>query len=222
MSQPSRANTLRCSQEYKKLDRKPIAGSSELTRHHEAVLVAELKAGHPRAYQSLFRRHRAYIEGLCSAMLGCRTEAEDVSQQVFMRVYLHIQRFEERSQLRTWMHRIALNLCKNRLSQRSRRPLHMALPLDALSVQTCLHDPVKSLDCPESAYRIIELGFRMQSACEKIAPEHVDLILRWAVKGQSYHQIAASLSVSIGTVKSRLHRARRALSKALNIGTASS
>ncbi len=181
----------------------------------ETRFVGDLQSGSSQAYRALIKREGDYIHGVCLGMLGCIRDAEDVSQQVFIKVFQNIDRFEHRAKLRTWMHRIALNLCKNRLSQRRRRPVWGALSLENTSEKRWSDRYAHQRRCPELCYGYTELGRRLDHALSLIEPSHADLIRRWAIDGASYADMAQTFAISIGTVKSRLHRARQALRSTL-------
>jgi RNA polymerase sigma-70 factor (ECF subfamily) len=143
-------------------------------------------------------------------LLDDRDEALDVSQEVFLRVFRTIHRFRGQSSLRTWIYRIAVNQTRNRhrFWRRRRRTDQISLD-DHVSVHGEL--PSSPQETPEHALEQKELGARLQRALNNLPFDQRTAIVLREIDGLSYDEIAFSLGVAIGTVKSRLTRARQAL-----------
>lgn len=143
-------------------------------------------------------------------LLGDRDEALDLSQEVFLRVFRTIHRFRGQSTLRTWIYRIAVNQARNRHRFWRRRHRNDQVSLDA---HIAVHGEFPStLNLrPDRAFEQKELGERLQRALDGLPFDQRTAIVLREVDGLSYDEIAFSLGVAIGTVKSRLTRARQAL-----------
>jgi len=147
---------------------------------------------------------------LAMNLLGDREEALDLSQEVFLRVFRTIHRFRGQSTLRTWIYRIAVNQARNR--HRFWRRRHRA---DQVSLDQHLADHGDLLSTaestPERKLAQKELAARLQHALDRLPfDQRIAIVLR-EIDGLSYEEIAFSLGVAVGTVKSRLTRARQAL-----------
>jgi len=143
-------------------------------------------------------------------LLGDRDEALDLSQEVFLRVFRTIHRFRGQSSLRTWIYRIAVNQARNR--QRFWRRRHRADQV-SLDLHVAAHGelPSMSLAGPDRLLAQKELASRLDRALGHLPFDQRTAIVLREIDGLSYDEIAFSLGVAVGTVKSRLTRARQAL-----------
>jgi RNA polymerase sigma-70 factor (ECF subfamily) len=176
----------------------------------EATLVQRCAARDEVACAELVGEHQRMVVQLAVNLLNDRDEALDVSQEVFLRVFRTIHRFRSQSSLRTWIYRIAVNQARNRhrFWRRRRRADQVSLE-DHVS----LHGELVSTRqaTPERELVQKELGDRLQRALNNLPFDQRTAIVLREVDGLSYDEIAFSLGVAIGTVKSRLTRARQAL-----------
>jgi RNA polymerase sigma-70 factor, ECF subfamily len=176
----------------------------------EATLVQRCAARDEIACAELVSEHQRMVVQLAVNLLDDRDEALDVSQEVFLRVFRTIHRFRGQSSLRTWIYRIAVNQARNRhrFWRRRRRADQVSLE-DHVS----LHGELVSTRqaTPERELAQKELGDRLQRALNNLPFDQRTAIVLREVDGLSYDEIAFSLGVAIGTVKSRLTRARQAL-----------
>jgi RNA polymerase sigma-70 factor (ECF subfamily) len=176
----------------------------------EATLVQRCAAKDEIACAELVGEHQRMVVQLAVNLLDDRDEALDVSQEVFLRVFRTIHRFRGQSSLRTWIYRIAVNQARNRhrFWRRRRRA-------DQVSIEdhVSLHGELVSTRqaTPERELAQKELGDRLQRALNNLPFDQRTAIVLREVDGLSYDEIAFSLGVAIGTVKSRLTRARQAL-----------
>jgi RNA polymerase sigma-70 factor, ECF subfamily len=176
----------------------------------EAVLVQRCAAGDESACADLVAEHQRMVVQLAMNLLGNRDEALDLSQEVFLRVFRTIHRFRGQSSLRTWIYRIAVNQARNRCRFWRRR--HQA---DQVSLDQHLASHGDSLSngdaTPDRVLAQKELAERLHHALEHLPFDQKTAIVLREVDGLSYDEIAYSLGVAVGTVKSRLTRARQAL-----------
>jgi RNA polymerase sigma-70 factor (ECF subfamily) len=176
----------------------------------EAALVQRCAVGDEAACADLVAEHQRMVVQLAMNLLGDRDEALDLSQEVFLRVFRTIHRFRGQSSLRTWIYRIAVNQARNR--HRFWRRRHRA---DQVSLDEHLAAHGDSLSggeaTPDRVLAQKELAERLQHALDHLPFDQRTAIVLREVDGLSYEEIAYSLGVAVGTVKSRLTRARQAL-----------
>ena len=175
-----------------------------------ASLVHRCASGDETASEELVADHQRAVVKLATNLLGDREEALDLSQEVFLRVFRTIHRFRGQSSLRTWIYRIAVNQARNR--HRFWRRRHRADQV-SLDQHIAAHgDFVSAGDAtPDRLLAQKELGERLQTALDHLPFDQRTAIVLREIDGLSYEEIAFSLGVAVGTVKSRLTRARQAL-----------
>lgn len=177
---------------------------------HEAALIERCASGDQAACAELVATHQRMVFGLALHLLGDRDEALDLSQEVFLRIFRTISGFRGQSALRTWIYRIVVNQARNR--QRWWRRRHRA-------EQVSLDDHLAQFGELESKGDVLPdrlLASKETAACIWQALDRLPFDQRTAlvlreVDGLRYEEIAFSLGVAVGTVKSRLTRARQAL-----------
>jgi len=176
----------------------------------EAALIQRCAAGDEGAYAELVSEHQRMVVQLAVNLLGDRDEALDLSQEVFLRVFRTIHRFRGQSSLRTWIYRIAVNQARNR--QRFWRRRHRADQI-SLDVHVATHGELPSNGGagPDRLLAQKELASRLDDALAHLPFDQRSAIILREIDGLSYDEIAYSLGVAVGTVKSRLTRARQAL-----------
>jgi RNA polymerase sigma-70 factor (ECF subfamily) len=176
----------------------------------EAALIERCAAGDETACADLVAAHQRMVYGLAFNLLGDRDEALDLSQEVFLRVFRTISTFRGQSALRTWIYRIVVNQVRNR--QRWWRRRHR-------SEQVSLDEHVSKAGEIESTREVLpdrllaskETAVLIWAAMARLPfDQRTALILR-EIEGLRYEEIAFSLGIAVGTVKSRLTRARQAL-----------
>ncbi len=176
----------------------------------EASLVSRCAAGEETAYAELISEHQRMVMQLALNLLGDRDEALDLSQEVFLRVFRTISRFRGQSSLRTWIYRIAVNQARNRHRFWRRRHRADQVSLDA---HVAAHGDLASTGDtgPDRVLAQKELAARLQLALDGLPFDQRTAIVLREIDGLSYDEIAFSLGVAVGTVKSRLTRARQTL-----------
>jgi RNA polymerase sigma-70 factor (ECF subfamily) len=176
----------------------------------EAALVERCAAGDEAACAELVAAHQRMVFGLALHLLGDRDEALDLSQEVFLRVFRTISSFRGQSALRTWIYRIVINQARNRQRWWRRRHRSEQVSLDEHLQQ--FGDLESQGDVlPDRLLASKETADRIWQALQRLPfDQRTALILR-EVDGLRYEEIAFSLGVAVGTVKSRLTRARQAL-----------
>ena len=176
----------------------------------EATLVQRCAAGDDQACAELVAEHQRMVVQLAINLLGDRDEALDLSQEVFLRVFRTIHRFRGQSSLRTWIYRIAVNQARNRHRFWTRRHKNDQVSLDA---HVAAHGETLSsgMAGPDRVLAQKELASRLKRALDHLPFDQRTAIVLREIDGLSYEEIAFSLGIAIGTVKSRLTRARQTL-----------
>jgi RNA polymerase sigma-70 factor, ECF subfamily len=181
----------------------------------ERGLVEQCRRGDPQAFARLVAVHERLVYNLAARMLGDVEEAKDLSQDVFLQVYKQLPRFEGRSSLKTWIYRIVVNQCRNRHRWWKRRRRDKALPIEELTASENAQLVVRHPDGPEEQLSRREQSARVQRALQTLSIDHRAVLVLREVDDLSGTEIAETLGVAEGTVKSRLARARDALRIAL-------
>jgi len=176
----------------------------------EATLVQRCAARDESACAELVAEHQRMVVQLAVNLLSDRDEALDLSQEVFLRVFRTIHRFRGQSSLRTWIYRIAVNQARNRHRFWRRRHRNDQVSLDAHIAAHGEFPSTLGLR-PDRVFEQKELGQRLQDALDRLPFEQRTVIVLREIDGLSYDDIAFSLGLAVGTVKSRLTRARQAL-----------
>ena len=176
----------------------------------EAALIARCAAGDEVACAELVAAHQRMVYGLALNLLGDRDEALDLCQDVFLRVFRTLSSFRGQSALRTWIYRITVNQASNRRRWWSRRHRGEQVSLDEHLRK--FGDVVSTQDIqPDRLLASRETASRIWQALARLPFEQRTALILREVDGLRYEEIAFTLSVAVGTVKSRLTRARQAL-----------
>ncbi len=182
-----------------------------LTRQSRAEqdrdLVRQAQAGSEAAFEELVRRHQQRVFALVNGILRRREDVEDVAQQVFLKAFISLRRFDQRSAFSTWLYKISVNECWDYLRKKKVRPL--VYESDMSDEQVSRLDGMVSQDRPTEApsdrAEARELVERMLS---KLPEQDRQLLLLKEVEGFSVEELAQILNLNVNTVKVRLFRAR--------------
>lgn len=176
----------------------------------EAALIERCAAGDEAACADLVAEHQRMVFSLALHLLGDRDEALDLSQEVFLRVFRTLSSFRGQSALRTWIYRIVINQARNRQRWWRRRRRAEQVSLDE-HVELFGELEARSEVLPDRLLASKETASKIWQALDRLPfDQRTALILR-EVDGLRYEEIAFSLGVAVGTVKSRLTRARQAV-----------
>ncbi len=185
------------------------------TEESDLVLVKRVQRGDKSAFDLLVRKYQHKVVKLVLRYVRNPAEAEDIAQEAFIKAYRALPQFRGDSAFYTWMYRIAINTAKNSLASRDRSPIAYDLdltdPEESHSVQTKLQDP----DTPEGMALTEEIRGIVNSAIEGLPEELKTAIVLRELDGLSYEEIAAAMECPVGTVRSRIFRAREAIDKRL-------
>jgi RNA polymerase sigma-70 factor (ECF subfamily) len=160
----------------------------------EATLVRRCLRGEAQAIQLLVERFQTEVYGLCVRILNHRHDAEDVTQEVFLRVFRSLSGWDSGRPLKPWIMGIAVNRCRTWLTQRARRP----------ELVEYLQDTLPGPSADDSA----ELLREIQTALAELRLEYRTVFVLFHEHGQPYEEIADALQRPVGTIKTWLHRAR--------------
>jgi RNA polymerase sigma-70 factor (ECF subfamily) len=184
----------------------------------ERSLIKRLRSRDERAFRELVREHGDRVFNITYRMLGNRHEAEDVAQEVFIAVFKQIDTFREEAKFSTWLYRVAVNHCKNRIKYLARRHDRDRDELDETSTRGASGDGAIGAPPPSAPDRALE-GAQMDQllaeAINKLDEEQRVVVILRDVEELSIEEICAITDLPDGTVKSRLHRARLVLRKHL-------
>jgi RNA polymerase sigma-70 factor (ECF subfamily) len=181
----------------------------------EAALIQRCAAGEQSACAELVASHERMVYQLAYHLLGDRDEALDLSQEVFLRVFRTLPSFRGQSALKTWIYRIAINQARNRQRWWRRRRRADQVPLEQHVVEHGELAQPTDTDSPHRALARKELAARLWAALDGLPFDQRTVVVLREIDGLSYEEIAESLDVAIGTVKSRLTRARQTLRREL-------
>jgi RNA polymerase sigma-70 factor, ECF subfamily len=170
----------------------------------DAECVRRLQRGETDAFETLVRRHERTIFNLVYRMLGDYDEAAEVSQEVFLSAFRAVGQFRGDANFSTWLYRIALNHTSTRRKSLSARQQRI-VPVESADL---LSDPQPG---PSETLEKKQICERVQHALSQLDPEDAQVLLLRDLQDIPYDEVARVLEIPVGTVKSRLHRARQAL-----------
>jgi RNA polymerase sigma-70 factor (ECF subfamily) len=169
----------------------------------EDVRIQRAQAGDLSAFNELVVEYQSLVCNLCMRMLGQQQAAEDAAQEAFINAWRSIRNFRGDS-FRAWLLRIAANLCRDELRRRGRRP---SSSLDT-ALEAGMPDPQDEESLPEESALNAELRVSLEAALAELPEEQRTAIVLCDVEGLDYAEIAVAMKTSLGTVKSRIARAR--------------
>ncbi len=177
-------------------------------------LVAAHLAGDANAFRELVLRYRGRLLHFVTRMIGDRERAEDLVQEAFLRVHRHLHRFDHTKKFSTWLYTIASNLAKNELRNRGRNPLVLYQSLRPRGDED--QRPLQFEDAsarPDDMFASRHLRELVDRAVTTLSPHHQAVFVMRELEGRSYEEIAQLTGCTLGTVKSRLNRARHAFAR---------
>jgi RNA polymerase sigma-70 factor (ECF subfamily) len=172
------------------------------------VVRASLE-GDGRAFTELVLRYQTRLLNFICRSIGDRERAEDLVQEAFIRVHRHLKRFDQNRKFSTWIYTIASNLAKNELRNRSRNPLVLFQTIK--KNWEVDHRPLQFEDVrsrPDDMYHQRHLRELVESSVSQLPEHHRAVFVLREIEGKSYEDIAEITGCNLGTVKSRLNRAR--------------
>lgn len=176
-------------------------------------LITQFLDGHESAFDTLLQRHQQRAFAIAYGLLGNHEDAAEVAQDAFVKVYHALAGFRRDASFTTWLFRIVTNLAHNKNRHAVVRGKGRIVPIDGADGAALPLPDGKPSASEEAMAR--ESEQHLLEALDKLNAEHREVIVLYSLQESSYEQIAASLDVSLGTVKSRLFRAREELTRIL-------
>lgn len=187
----------------------------------EQALVLALQQEQAYAYRHFIRNYQNQIYQVCMRMMHNPSEAEDMTQETFIRVIRSIKHFQGDCSLKTWVYRIAINLCKNRILYLQRRHQNKHQAISSIEGDQWQYrsqqghsitslSPQATISSPDQSLLQKETRVHMDQALKQVDTALRELLILRDIQGLSYQEICDITDLALGTVKSRLHRARLA------------
>ncbi len=189
--------------------------STSIDKMTDKDLVSAFQSGDKSVFDAIVLKHQDLIFGLCCRILDDHHDAEEIAQETFVRAYEGLAKFRSESSLSTWLYRISVNLCKNKMGSLFNRMRHKFLPLHGDGADKDEDGPGARLGTdkfsPDLLLERKEVAELVSSAIARLPPDQKVVIVLADMEGRPYEEIAEILGEKIGTVKSRLNRAREIL-----------
>jgi RNA polymerase sigma-70 factor (ECF subfamily) len=181
----------------------------------DLMLVERTVAGDQKAYELLVLKYQRRIERLIGRMVRDTNLVEDIAQETFIRAYRALAQFRGEAQFYTWLYRIAVNTAKKALGDLKRDPLVSENALrggDEEDETSAVENELTTAETPETVLAAKEIAAAVNSAMEALPEELRQAVTLREIEGLSYEEIAEVMNCPIGTVRSRIFRAREAIS----------
>lgn len=184
----------------------------------DALLVARAKAGEVSAFEMLVVKYQRRIERLISRMVRDSDLVQDIAQETFIRAYRALPQFRGESAFYTWLYRIAVNTAKKALVERKRDPLvseSMLVSQEEGEEPSRIENELSDGETPEGVLATKEIAATVNAAIDALSEDLRQAIVLREIEGLSYEEIADMMNCPIGTVRSRIFRAREAIANKL-------
>ena len=187
--------------------------------NEDLELIERIQGGDQDAFKELVERYQRKVYSICYGMLKDQESSLDVSQEVFIKVYRYLEKFNRESSFYTWLYRITVNMCIDYIRKNSkvqRVEYDDRLSHDSSDIEGEEHILPSRLGIhPDKVYGRKELREKMLEALESLSEKHRTILILREVEGLSYEEIAEVLNISKGTVMSQLFHARRYFQEAI-------
>lgn len=188
---------------------------SRKNAEQDQLLVEKVLLGDNKAFDLLVLKYQQRIVQLVNRFVKDPSEAQDVAQEAFIKAYRALPKFRGDSAFYTWLYRISINTAKNYLVSRSRR--HSDYEVDVQNAEQVENAPqLKGMDTPDSVLMNEQIVTTIKAAIEKLPDEMRTAITLREFEGMSYEEIAQAMDCPVGTVRSRIFRAREAIDEKLS------
>ncbi len=183
----------------------------------DAYLVQRTLEGDIRAFEALVDKYKNMVFTISFRMLGNHADAEDASQEVFLRLFNSLKKYNSNHKFSNWLYQITMNICRDELRKRKNTKGNVSLdePLkeqDGKDIASLIPD---DYNLPERIVEENELRDKLEMAIQKLPSDYREPLTLRYTKGLSYEDISSILKLPVGTVKVRIHRARRMIREAL-------
>ena len=177
-----------------------------LSSNPDLELAERHRYGDPRAFEEVYQRFAQKVFNLALRMAGSKDEAEDLTQEIFLRIYRKLGSFQGRSKLETWIYRVTLNCCRSKLGRRRYPMQPLAEENDGQGTEL-----VDESRTPEEKTLAADAATQVGRALRGVKPRFREAVVLRDLQGLSYEEIAEILNIRIGTVRSRIARGRERL-----------
>jgi RNA polymerase sigma-70 factor (ECF subfamily) len=178
-------------------------------------LVRRVQRGDKGAFDALVLKYQHKVVKLVMRYVRIPAEAEDIAQEAFIKAYRALPQFRGDSAFYTWLYRIAINTAKNAVVSRDRSPIDFDLDLQNPDESYDMHGRLKDSETPEALAMTDEIRATVNSAIDALPEDLRTAIVLRELEGLSYEEIAATMDCPVGTVRSRIFRAREAIDRRL-------
>jgi RNA polymerase sigma-70 factor, ECF subfamily len=184
-----------------------------MTGEEDSRIIDKFKNGDTSAFGDIVLAYQDKIFNLCRHILGNAHDAEDAAQDVFLKAFQALPQFQPKASLYTWLYRIAANTCIDY----KRKPIWESLFGSSEEGEKLIHDPASDAPSPEKLYQSKQIDKALQAGLATLSPKLRAIIILKEIEELSYEEIAVTLDISAGTVKSRISRAREELKKSMKL-----
>jgi len=186
-----------------------VAGQA---REDDRELVRRAQQGDKAAFEALVRKHQGRVFAVAGGILRNREDVEDISQQVFLKAYFSLKRFDQRAAFTTWLYKITVNECWDVLRKRKVRPLVYESELTEEQAEKYIHTE-QSSEQTRNASEQLETRQELEEWMECLDEKDRDMLVLKEVQGFTVEEIAEMMEINENTVKVRLFRARQRIAK---------
>ena len=183
-------------------------------READQALVERVQRGDKKAFDVLVLKYQHKVGNLISRYIRDSSEVLDVTQEAFIKAYRALPKFRGESAFYTWLYRVAINTAKNHLAAQARRPPGDDIEAD-MAEQMDMGSPLKEYATPENLALQREIAQTIQKALDQLPEDLRTAITLRELEGLTYEEIAQAMECPIGTVRSRIFRAREAIDSKL-------
>ena len=181
-----------------------------MTREQEAAIVRKVLGGDANAFETLVLEYEKNVYNIALRMTGNREDAADMTQEAFIKAYNSLQSFRGDSKFSVWLYRIVSNVCLDFLRSKNRRPT-VSLSVEDDDGEDAQLDVADESQSPELLLDRKLTRDSVRRGLDSLPPDYRQILLLREIQGLSYDEIAQALSLEVGTVKSRIFRARKRL-----------
>lgn len=181
-----------------------------MTREQEAAIVRKVLGGDANAFETLVLEYEKNVYNIALRMTGNSEDAGDMTQEAFIKAYNSLQSFRGDSKFSVWLYRIVSNVCLDFLRSKNRRPT-VSLSVEDDDGEDAQLDVADESQSPELLLDRKLTRDSVRRGLDSLPPDYRQILLLREIQGLSYDEIAQALSLEVGTVKSRIFRARKRL-----------
>jgi len=185
----------------------------------DEILIKKFKTGDESSFEKLVEKYQSRVYSIALSMLRDKNDADDVSQEIFVKVYRSLHKFKGKSKFFTWLYRITINTCINSRNGGGKRKKIVSLsqPIDEQGNDLYTYLPQKRFKSPLEVLKNKELSEKIKLAIDSLSDGLKEVFILREIEDISYKELANILQCPEGTIKSRLFRARDQLKEKLGV-----